>query len=429
MRSLGAGGLMPAVGLAFLLRMLVVLLSFRATAAPSPDHGAFGAEMGWVARSLAIGAGFSSPFIPMTGATALVPPLFPWVLSLIFRWFGVYSVHSAVAVLSLGSLLSALTCIPVAVLAKRAFGRGSGQLAAWVWACYPFAIFFSASQVWDFALTSFLLACSLALLLNPALLHRRRSWGAAGLLSGCTLLSNPSVLPMLLLAGAARLLWAPARARVRLQRLGLFVMGTLLVVAPWIIRNERALGVVSPVRDGFWLEFWAGNHGDTSQSNPPAAHPASNPQELALYRRLGEVQYLREKHVLARAYVRSHPAVFALSTVRRAVRFWTGFWSFDPAYLKGEPMDLPNTFFCGSVTLLMLLGLLRLWRERPPLATLFAAILLLFPLPYYVTHASMDYRQPMEPLVAVLASGALPGARRRLRQHWGRRREQLTYAG
>ena len=420
---------MPAVLAAWLLRMGVVLLSFQATAAASTDHGAFGAEMGWVARSLAMHLGFSSPFFPFTGPTALVPPLFPGLLSLVFRCFGVYSVRSAVAVLTLTSLLSALTCVPVGLLARRAFGPGTGRLAAWVWAFYPFAIFYSASQVWDFALTSFLLACSLAWLLSPAWLHRRLGWFAVGLLSGLTLLSNPCVLVILVFAGAARALWAPYGARARLAKLAIFGTGILLVITPWMTRNGRVLHALVPVRDGFWLEFWAGNHGDTSRSNPPAAHPASNPQELALYQSLGESRYMRQKQALATSYVRSHPAEFFFVSARRAVRFWTGFWSFDRTYLREEPLDVPNTFFCGGVTLLMLLGLRRLWRERPHLAALLAAMLLLFPLPYYVTHASMDYRQPLEPLVAVLVSGALPSAWRRLTRRWRDQREELIYAG
>src|SRR5882757_2506155 len=40
---------------AFVLRIVVVASSFRSFAAPSVDHAQFGAEIGWVARSLALG--------------------------------------------------------------------------------------------------------------------------------------------------------------------------------------------------------------------------------------------------------------------------------------------------------------------------------------------------------------------------------------
>src|SRR5260370_39986164 len=44
---------------AFVLRIVVVAFSFLRIAAASLDHGQFGADMGWVARSLALGHGFS----------------------------------------------------------------------------------------------------------------------------------------------------------------------------------------------------------------------------------------------------------------------------------------------------------------------------------------------------------------------------------
>src|SRR5258707_12509947 len=96
---------------ASVLRIVVVASSFLSIAAPSRDFGQFGAEMGWVARSLASGHGFSSPFFPATGPTALVPPLFPYLLASVFRVCGLYTAASALVILLLDSLLSALTCI------------------------------------------------------------------------------------------------------------------------------------------------------------------------------------------------------------------------------------------------------------------------------------------------------------------------------
>lgn len=77
------------VGCALVLRLIVAAFSFHDIAGPSADHGQFGAEMGWVARSVALGQGFSSPFLPNTGPTALVPPLYPYLLAQIFRVCGI----------------------------------------------------------------------------------------------------------------------------------------------------------------------------------------------------------------------------------------------------------------------------------------------------------------------------------------------------
>ena len=167
----------------------------------------------------------------------------------------------------------------------------------------------------------------------------------------------------------------------------------------------------SPIRDGFWLEFWAGNSGDTFMSNPAWAHPASNPVEMQEFEAEGETAYFAHKHTLAVNFVRYHPLLFAGVSLRRAVRFWTGFWSFKPSYLQSEPLDVPNVFFCSCITLFMLRGISRWWREDRTHASPFLIMLLVFPVPYYLTHSSMDYRQPIEPQIVILVTIGLFGLR------------------
>ena len=117
---------------------------------------------------------------------------------------------------------------------------------------------------------------------------------------------------------------------------------------------------------------------------------------------MGENAYMADKHNLAIQHLRAHPAAFVQQTARRVIRFWTGYWSFSRAYLQDEGLDLPNVPFTCVLTSLMLVGLWTLRRRSPRLAWPFLALCLVFPLPYYVTHASMDYRQPIEPEIVVM---------------------------
>lgn len=397
---------------AFVLRIAVVAFSFRSIAAPSLDHGQFGAEMGWVARSLASGHGFSSPFFPLTGPTALVPPFFPYLLAGVFRTFGLYTAKSAFVILSLDSLFSALTCIPIYLSLKYAAGERPAQLAGWLWVIYPFAIYFSATQVWDYALTSLLFATCFCFAQRLHLQERGLVWFGFGILYGVTALSNPSILsifPFLLLW----ILWKVRRAGGRWLLYGLLSMLALfIVITPWAIRNVRVMNAASPIRDGFWLEFWAGNAGDTSESNPAWAHPASNPVEMQKFEAEGETTYLAHKHSMAMNSVRRNPLLFAGVSLRRAVRFWTGFWSFRPSYLQSEPLDVPNVFFCTCITLLMLRGIWRWWKEDRDHSIPYLILLIVFPIPYYLTHSSMDYRQPIESQIIILVSIGFFGAQR-----------------
>jgi 4-amino-4-deoxy-L-arabinose transferase-like glycosyltransferase len=403
------------VASAFLLRAFFAALCFRDIPTSSPNFGDFGAEMGWVARSIVTGHGFSSPFWPLTGPTALVPPLYPWLLAGVFRVFGLYTVHASLAILLIQSLFSALTCIPIYLIVKNALGfnalgfnanaERTAQLAAWLWVVYPFSIFYGATQVWDYAQTSFLFAVCFYLAQRLPARQTLLAWLGFGAFYGITALSNPSVLsllPFLLLLA----LWHAWKKDGRWFLRGLTVtIAFFAVIAPWSVRNFRTFHHANvPIRDGFWLEFYAGNHGDTSNSNPPAAHPATNATEMQLYESQGEIAYLATKHQLSNQFVKQHPAWFAAVSLRRVFRFWTGIWSFAPTYLRDQPLDIPNFFFCTCITIVMLRGLRRWWRVDATAVLPYIIVILLFPIPYYLSHASMDYRQPIEPEIIILAA-------------------------
>lgn len=399
--------LAAAILAAFAIRMVVVWFSYRGLPDADKYYEQFGWEIGWVARALASGHGFSSPFYPWSGPTAMVPPLYPALLAGVFRVFGIYTLTAGFVILTINSVLSALTCIPVYFSARYSLGMRGAKAAAWAWAIYPFAIYFSAGRVWEYALTALLFTTCFCIAQRMHSTANPLAWLGWGLLFGATALANPSVLstlPFLLLLA----LWkARTPTRRRLLNATLTAVAVLAVLTPWTLRNYRALGVVCPVRDNYWLEFYAGNLGDTSDPNPSSVHPASNPVEMQKFLEMGEPAYLAEKHTLAVAYVSHHPLFFAYVSLRRAVYYWTGFWSFSEEYRQREPFELPNMFFCGGITLLMLRGARRLWRLNHAAALPYLVLIGIFPITYYLSHPLMDYRQPIEPAIVVLAIAGL----------------------
>ncbi len=414
--------LVRAVAAAFLIRMAIVALVFRDLPDAAHNFEQFGWELAWTARTIALGHGFGSPFWPLTGPTALVPPGYPYLLASIFQIFGLFSLHSAFVILTLQALVSALTCIPIYAIARRVATPRIASCAAWAWVIYPFSIYYS-TVVWEWALTAFLFTTCLAILLRIHTIERTGVWIAFGLLYGLTALVNPAVLSVLPFLFVVALLKRARDHRPWLLKAALTTLTGLAVLAPWTLRTYRTMHVLVPIRDNYWLEFYAGNSGDTFESNVAWVHPASNPVEMQAYERMGEVAYLAQKHALAADFVTHHTGWFAVATLRRFVRYWTGFWSFSRRYLHKEPLDVPNVFFCSAITVFMLRGLLRLWRagcgetlpggvpsiEVLPSKTLtnpalpFALLLAVFPITYYFSHASMDYRQPIEPAIVILA--------------------------
>jgi len=392
------------------IRLVMVCFTYRDLLDADQLYERFGWEMGWVARALASGRGFSSPFYPWSGPTAMVSPLYTVLLSGVFRLFGIYSLTSAFVILSINSLFSSLTCIPVYFSAKYSLGVRGAKVAAWAWAFYPFAIYFSAGRVWEYSLTSLLFTSCFCIAQRIHTSSKWIKWLGFGLLYGITVNSNPAVLsalPFLLILA----LWKVHKSGGRWLLYGvLTTVGVLAAMTPWTVRNYRVLHVLCPIRDNYWSNVYAGNVEANSPNRYPfwrANEPASNPVEMRKYLTMGEVAYFAERQALAVDFIRRNPLPVGIASLRRIVMYWTGYWSFSRDYLQSEPTELPLMFMLICVTGLMLRGVRRFWRENRSEGLPYFVLITVFPLSYYFSLALMDYRQPIEPAVVVLAIAGL----------------------
>lgn len=367
------------------------------------DHWHFGWEMGRIARAICEGKGFSSPFFDPSGPTAMLPPAYPYLVAACMKLFGGFTAATAMAVLTLNSVFASLTVIPVYFLAKRVLDERTARVAGWAWAFFPYSIYLAGGRIYSDTLTC--LIASLLWLQTIRLEQSRatRDWLVWGLLWGLAGLVSPVLLgPLPFLV-----IWlAVQRSRSGLAWLAPGVLAAcvlLAVLAPWTMRNYRAFGRLIPLRDGFWMEVHVGNNGDTSDVTPDSAHPTTSPIEYAQWRRLGEIGFMDAKKAEALSFIRQHPGFFAWVTVRHIANMWTGFWSLDPKFLADEPFHIPNVFFATAMTLLAVGGLRYAWLAGKGEA-IFPLVLILvtFPMVYYITHSSMDYRHPLDPIIVMM---------------------------
>ena len=112
--------------IAFLLRLAVITIGHTYRITPRRDHFQFGWEMGRIARSIALGQGFSSPTDLPTGPSAWAPPVYPYILAGVFKLFGIYSNLSAWVILTFNSIFSALTCLTLYRIAEKIYGVCGG---------------------------------------------------------------------------------------------------------------------------------------------------------------------------------------------------------------------------------------------------------------------------------------------------------------
>jgi hypothetical protein len=406
---------------AFGLRLAVVPFLVGDQLDPARDHWNFGWETGRLARSLASGHGFGSPLFGWTGPSAWMTPVYPTLLAGVFKIFGIYSTTSAYVILSLNCLFAALTCFPLGSIVRATFGQPTAVAAAWAWALFPYSIDFAAGRVWSTALSALLLTWAIA---GSIVLERELSpsrWATWGLLWGVIALTDPSLLTCLAVAGV----WLVLRLRHRglpwifFWRAGLAAFVFLLVVTPWLVRNQCVFGRFIPLRSNFWLVFYQGNTWDTFDLYPDWANPPHNPAEMAAYARMGEIAYMAEKKEQALAEVRLHPTRFAWTTLRRIVFTWTGYWNLSAEYRRIEPFGWPNFLMTTTLSVLAGWGLLRAFRRVRRFGLLLASVLLVFPAIYYITHPSMAYRHPIDPLLLVLGVAVFATSRAASRELGG----------
>jgi len=406
---------------AFALRLAVILIGHTYKIRVDGDHFNFGFEAGRIARSLISGQGYANPFNGPSGPTAWLPPLYPLLIALAFKLFGLYSKGAAFFILACNSFFSALVAPAIYEIAARCFdangiARRASKYAApvalwsaWIWAIYPAFLQYAIHWIWEMSLTTCLFTWTLVLALrlrrigepgDTSTTPRREfaHWAFFGLLWGLVALSNASLL-LVLPATILWILWP------RFEPHGIFgatlaCLVFALALTPWIVRNERALHAFIPTRDNFGVELYQSSlfYHDVFEWGQAVPLDTHDP-DYKLYASMGEVAYSHFRGEQAKANLRANPRTFLHFTLDRIEFFWLGVPHPTEKHPANEFFRILNFEF---LSLAGLLGLGLAIERRVPAAWLMACVFLLLPLAYYVVTVQARFRHPIEPLIAIL---------------------------
>ncbi|HLJ23148.1 MAG TPA: glycosyltransferase family 39 protein [Candidatus Acidoferrales bacterium] len=406
-------------GFAFVLRAILVYLGWHSGPKPTHENLPYGLELGRVARAIAAGEGFSSPLLNATsGPTAWFTPLYPYLIAGIFKLWGIYSATSHVIIQMMNCCFSALTIFPIYGIAKRTFGSGVAIGASWLWVFLPTALYYPMLWVWDTTLVALVFSlifwATLAMRGNSAV----RSWLGYGGLWAIGVLINPSILSLFPFF-VAWLVWELRRTHAAwLKPVTAALLLFAICLVPWTARNYRVFGKLIVLRSNFGLELWLGNNPQVTDTSAQWQHPSSDSAEAAKYVRMGEIAYMAEKQHEAVAYMRSHPAETLNLVFRRFEMNWLAF-SDSPVdvWVNGDRNTRIFLALNCFLSVGCLVGVLVAQRARLPEAAPYAMVLLIFPAVFYVTHASSRYRFPIDPIILILATGAVAHALSLARRH------------
>ena len=386
--------------------MVTLLYIWHITMIPVRYHQPYGFELGSVAAAIASGRGFSSPLrFVQTGPTIWFTPIYPYLAAGVFKIWGVYSEASKLILETLNCVFAALTIIPIYAVALKCFGKKVAAGAAWAWVFLPTALFFPIFWIWDTTLAALFMALIFWATLEIIETKSVWAWAGYGALWVTGVMVNPSVLSLFpFLAG-----WALWRSRDRSSSWLKYSAATLLLFTigfvPWTIRNYRVFGKFIALRSNFGLELWLGNNPNVPDTWSPMSHPNDDRAEAEKYARMGEIAYMADKEREAFRFMRAHPGDTAYFMFRRFVENWlavtdtpTDVWSHSPPHIRA--------FLVLNVllSLLTLLGAMFVYRARHAAAFPFTMVPLIFALVFYLTHSSLRYRFPMDPIMMVLAA-------------------------
>ncbi|MBV9181495.1 MAG: glycosyltransferase family 39 protein [Acidobacteria bacterium] len=387
---------MFSAALAFRLGLIILGHTYKFKA--YDNDFSFGWEMGRIGRALANGRAFSDPFDRPTGPTAWEPPLYPYLIGIVFRLFGVYSRTSALVLLTLNSIFSALTAIPIALIAKRCFSEKVALWTAWSWVLLPWVMYWSTRWVWETSLTALLLALIFWLTLTLEQLEHHNFSIVYGLLWGVAILTNTSLIAFV----PASALWV-CHQRRQLHRP--ILPGALLacfffiaVITPWVLRNYAIFGKFIFIRSNLGAELRLGNGPGADGTWMWWLHPSQNPIEMRRYEQMGEIAYVARRQHEAIEFIRADYARFAWLSLKRFLYYWTGLprSSAIPALAPFK-----NSLFLAS-SVLAFWGLGQALRRRERGARLFLWLLLTYPTIYYFVFPHPRYRHPIEPELGIL---------------------------
>jgi 4-amino-4-deoxy-L-arabinose transferase-like glycosyltransferase len=302
--------------------------------------------------------------------------------------------------------LSLLTIWLVYLFAQMLFGRPAALLAAAGCAFYPYFIFLPGT-ILATTLYSLLLVLGTWLYVRAVTYNNNKMLFFGGIVWGWAVLT---VSTAVVLAGAT-LVWhlghARASWRTGLRQAALFLTGLLLVVLPWLMRNQLVLGHAVLATNGGY-NFWLGNNPESDLDEPCSLQTPREMDERII--RSGSELYADSLFsATARAWIAAEPSAFFRQTLLKALYFWR----LDPSPVTASYIHnsgLARTTAILSFAPLLVLAFWGLIKAPPPLKKK-VMLFFYFALAYTAVHAVMivkvRFRLPIDHFIIMAAAYGL----------------------
>lgn len=371
------------------------------------------------------------------------PPLWPFLIAGLSLIFGRADIYDRLFLCCLG----AGTCVFIFLFARDLFNKRIGLIAGLIACIYP-ALYLYDGWMYTESLYTFLLTaiCYCMLRIQRDEGRRRWPWLLCGILLALLALTRPNgiLVLALVLLWTIFLTWRKLLRKRALVSVGLMALLAALLIAPWTLRNYMVSHSFVPIATGDGTVL-LGAYNDQVLTTPGLQGSWSNPlhataQTMATLKPFSldkcqatcEVAREDASKIAAEQWIKAHLSDIPTLLVYHLRNFWTPYtreadlpMERFPAQISSQVVHAMSETFPIAIFLLAALGLVvtlkRYWHEL-----LFAYLVILATLgEALVYYGSSRFRTPIEPLLILLAAGALwwliqdaPGTlRHRLKTH------------
>ncbi len=328
--------------------------------------------------------------VTSTERPALRPPLYPFFMAVAYRFgLGITGIRILQAFLGAGYIyllyLLALTFLP----------KVDGALAAaLLLAVDPFNIVFCGLVLTETLFTGLLL---LAVWLSWRVWHGATNASALllGMVVGLGCLCRDAFLGYIVIAIIIAL---RSCHRHRLWQALLVLVGTVVVICPWSIRNWLYLGKIVAVTNKAGINLY--------EALGPGADGSPKIMEMQLPPQLKKLPYREHNGYLLRwtlDYVRRHPGKVLRLAIKKLARFSNP--GLNEVKLRTHPLNWILISYSCLVYAGAIVGLLRYYRQ--PGLWLVLAPVAYFALVHSIFLGSVRYRIPIMPYLQILAAYGL----------------------
>ncbi|MBI1826204.1 MAG: hypothetical protein HY287_10395 [Planctomycetes bacterium] len=367
---------------------------------------------------------------PLAGETAnlmpsaWIPPLYVGVIAGAYSLFGVETNLSTIILQLINAGATSLAAVFIFLVVARLSNRRAAWIAAIATAAHPLLVGFT-DVLWDTSL--FIMATASVIWFSTWLSNRdvrARLFFAFGLILGITAILSPSLTiayPLLVLRPA----FVQHRRDFRkvLRATSAAVLGWMLAVSPWCIRDFVTFGRTIYVRTNFWHEVWLGTCPEADNARNTVFNERFAMRSTAERERLikmGELAYLDDCKSLAIQSIKADPGRFVRLSADRFTDFWLGTiltHASSPGEWFPHARARAGTMILLSLELIVIVAGMYVAPGPRGLVLWLISIAMLSSLTYTVTHVELRYRAQFEPAVLMALGISVDALLRRFQSY------------